>query len=82
MEFEITLVGPAATGSDQYGTTSSTVGASEVADHLYQLGLNFRQSDQWIDGKVFIVIEPVKLDAEAKVRELQDKLDSIQGILS
>lgn len=79
MAFKITTIAPVWAGGEELGSTSTTVDASEVSEHLRVLGLNWKQSDQWHGERVILIIELVDLDAEAQVRELQGKLDSIRA---
>lgn len=79
--FKVTLIAPRSHGTDAAGSASVVLGASDLADHLRQLGLNWHQSDQWHEGRVIIIVEPERPAANALIRELQDKLDSIRVVV-
>lgn len=81
MMFNVSIYAPRDLGSNHTDSMTDLIDASDLGAYLGNLGLNWKQSDQWHDGRVIIIIEPASPEAEAQVAELQDKLDKIGVVL-
>lgn len=70
--FKVTVYSADATG------LAHTVPADELHDYLRKIGLNWKQSDQWHQDDVMIVVRPCSREDEAE--RLRGQLQQIAEI--
>lgn len=66
--------------SSKHGQSYHTVGASEVNERLRQIGLEWKNADQFYDHEVIITIRPFDPDIEGHQAELEGRLAKIAEI--